>query len=170
MLALAPGVVRLDAAEPGDARPIAQIMPVLRERGVRAVSGNGILGDPAGASAAEGERLLAELTQGLADAIAGLWSSSPANCKAAGLPMGVAGVLAHGVQVVPGGVAVRGGAVGEGAEHVRRHLLDEAGLVPEMPCGRSPKIASSRRTPRVPAPARWRRVARTNAPRRLTPG
>lgn len=65
MLALAPGAVRLAAAEPGDARPISQIMGVLRERGMRAVSGNGILGDPAGASAAEGERFLARLTQGL---------------------------------------------------------------------------------------------------------
>jgi mycofactocin system creatininase family protein len=72
MLALAPGAVRLAAAEPGDARPISQIMPVLRERGIRAVSGNGILGDPAGASAAEGERFLARLTQGLAGAIDGL--------------------------------------------------------------------------------------------------
>ena len=77
MLALAPGAVRLDAAEPGDARPIGQIMPVLRERGVRAVSGNGVLGDPAGASAAEGERLLAELTQGLAVAVADLLEQQP---------------------------------------------------------------------------------------------
>jgi creatinine amidohydrolase/Fe(II)-dependent formamide hydrolase-like protein len=36
---------------------------------VRAVSGNGVLGDPAGASAAEGQELLARLTQGLNDAI-----------------------------------------------------------------------------------------------------
>ena len=77
MLALAPGAVRLDAAEPGDARPISQIMPVLRERGVRAVSGNGVLGDPAGASAAEGERLLARLTQGLASVIDGLLHQRP---------------------------------------------------------------------------------------------
>ena len=44
-------------------------MPVLRERGVRAVSANGVLGDPAGASAAEGEHLLARLTAGLSDAL-----------------------------------------------------------------------------------------------------
>jgi mycofactocin precursor peptide peptidase len=44
-------------------------MATLRERGVRAVSGNGVLGDPAGASAAEGERLLARLTLSLSDAI-----------------------------------------------------------------------------------------------------
>ena len=69
MLALAPGAVRLDAAEPGEVRPIGQIMPVLRERGVRAVSGNGVLGDPAGASAAEGERLLGHLADGLTAAM-----------------------------------------------------------------------------------------------------
>jgi creatinine amidohydrolase/Fe(II)-dependent formamide hydrolase-like protein len=69
MLALAPGEVRLDAAEPGETRPIGEILPTLRERGVRAVSGNGVLGDPAGASAAEGERLLARLAAGLSDAV-----------------------------------------------------------------------------------------------------
>ena len=72
MLALAPEVVRLDAAERGDVRPIGQLMPALRERGVRAVSGNGVLGDPAGASAAEGERFLARLTQSLNAAMARL--------------------------------------------------------------------------------------------------
>jgi mycofactocin system creatininase family protein len=65
MLALAPGAVRMDAAERGDVRPIEQILPLLRERGVRAVSANGVLGDPAGASAAEGERLLARLVKSL---------------------------------------------------------------------------------------------------------
>jgi mycofactocin system creatininase family protein len=65
MLALAPDTVRLPAAERGDVRPLEQILPLLRERGVRAVSANGVLGDPAGASAAEGERLLAHLMDGL---------------------------------------------------------------------------------------------------------
>ena len=65
MLALDPGAVRLDTAERGDVRPFEQILPLLRERGVRAVSANGVLGDPAGASAAEGERLLARLVKSL---------------------------------------------------------------------------------------------------------
>jgi creatinine amidohydrolase len=65
MLALDPDAVRLDAAGPGEVRPIGEIMPMLREQGVRAVSANGVLGDPAGASAAEGEQLLARLTGGL---------------------------------------------------------------------------------------------------------
>ncbi len=69
MLALDPGTVRLDAAERGDVRPIAEILPELRERGVRAVSANGVLGDPAGASAAEGEQVLARLADGLNEAM-----------------------------------------------------------------------------------------------------
>jgi mycofactocin precursor peptide peptidase len=69
MLALAPGAVRLGAAERGDVRPLAEILPLMRERGVRAVSANGVLGDPAGASAAEGERLLGYLVEGLTTAM-----------------------------------------------------------------------------------------------------
>jgi mycofactocin precursor peptide peptidase len=66
MLALAPAAVRMDEARRGDVRPLKEIMPLLRERGVRAVSENGVLGDPAGASAAEGEQRLALLVEGLA--------------------------------------------------------------------------------------------------------
>jgi creatinine amidohydrolase len=77
MLALDPGAVRLDAAERGDVRPVAEIMPLLRERGVRAVSANGVLGDPAGASAAEGEQLLARLAAGLNDAMDRLLGQRP---------------------------------------------------------------------------------------------
>ena len=69
MLALAPGDVRLDAAVAGETRPLAEIMPALRARGVRQVSPNGVLGDPAGASAAEGETLLALLAADLAAAL-----------------------------------------------------------------------------------------------------
>jgi mycofactocin precursor peptide peptidase len=65
MLALAPGDVRLAAAAPGETRPLSEIMPGLRAGGVRQVSPNGVLGDPAGASAAEGESLLCLLIAGL---------------------------------------------------------------------------------------------------------
>ncbi|NEB00909.1 mycofactocin biosynthesis peptidyl-dipeptidase MftE [Streptomyces sp. SID13726] len=58
MLHLAPEAVRLDAAVAGDARPIAALMPDLVAHGVRAVSPSGVLGDPTGASAEEGHRLL----------------------------------------------------------------------------------------------------------------
>jgi mycofactocin precursor peptide peptidase len=66
MLALCPADVRMDAADPGDQRPLSELMPLLRERGVRAVSPNGVLGDPSGASAGEGRGLLDQLTARLA--------------------------------------------------------------------------------------------------------
>jgi mycofactocin precursor peptide peptidase len=69
MLALAPAEVRLDAAVAGDTRPLREILPDLTARGVRAVSPNGVLGDPAGASAAEGERLLGLLVADLAETV-----------------------------------------------------------------------------------------------------
>jgi mycofactocin precursor peptide peptidase len=65
MLALAPGLVRLDLAAAGDTRPVRQLMPLLRAGGVRAVSPTGVLGDPAGASADEGAVLLAGLVTSL---------------------------------------------------------------------------------------------------------
>ena len=70
LLALRPELVRLDAAEPGDIRPLAAVMGELRRGGVGAVSANGVLGDPAGASAGEGERLLATLAADLVAAVA----------------------------------------------------------------------------------------------------
>jgi mycofactocin precursor peptide peptidase len=64
LLHLAPALVDLERAEAGDVRPIAALLPELRERGVRAVSANGVLGDPAGASAEEGAAILAEMIDG----------------------------------------------------------------------------------------------------------
>jgi creatinine amidohydrolase len=58
MLALAPERVRLELAAAGATAPLIELLPALRAGGVRAVSDNGVLGDPAGASAAEGEELL----------------------------------------------------------------------------------------------------------------
>jgi mycofactocin system creatininase family protein len=72
MLALAPGHVRLDNAARGETRPLADIMPELRAHGVRAVSSNGVLGDPSGASAAEGGRLLGRLVADLTLTLDGL--------------------------------------------------------------------------------------------------
>lgn len=69
-LALHPEQVDLDRAEAGDRRPLAELLPLLRERSVRAVSPNGVLGDPAGASAAEGRRLLDGLARDLCAAVA----------------------------------------------------------------------------------------------------
>lgn len=63
MLHLHPERVRLDRAEPGVTAPLAELLPALRRSGVRAVSPTGVLGDPTGATAAEGARLLAELVE-----------------------------------------------------------------------------------------------------------
>jgi creatinine amidohydrolase len=68
-LALAPDRVRPGRAEAGNTRPLTELMPELRRSGVRAVSPNGVLGDPAGASAAEGAALLGRLTAGLLAAV-----------------------------------------------------------------------------------------------------
>lgn len=58
MLHLRPESVRLDRAEAGNTQPLTEILPAMMAGGVAAVSPNGVLGDPAGASAAEGERVL----------------------------------------------------------------------------------------------------------------
>ena len=61
MLHLRTDSVDLDAAEPGNTDPIADLLPRLRNGGLAAVTTNGVLGDPTGASADEGERLFADL-------------------------------------------------------------------------------------------------------------
>ncbi|MFJ4411182.1 mycofactocin biosynthesis peptidyl-dipeptidase MftE [Streptomyces sp. NPDC088910] len=58
MLHLAPGDVRTAQAVAGDTRPLADLMPDLVAGGVLAVSPSGVLGDPAGASAEEGEKAM----------------------------------------------------------------------------------------------------------------
>lgn len=65
MLSLAPEAVRMDRAAAGDTRPLALTMPLLRAGGVRAVSANGVLGDPTTATPAGGETLLTQLTAAL---------------------------------------------------------------------------------------------------------
>lgn len=67
LLHLAPTRVHVEAAAPGRTEPLQQLLPALRREGVRAVSTNGVLGDPTGASADEGRRLLAALVD---DAVA----------------------------------------------------------------------------------------------------
>ena len=72
LLALDPSVVRLGAAEVGNTAPLRDLMPVLTSGGVKAAAANGVLGDPRGATAAEGEALLATLVENLRDEL-GRW-------------------------------------------------------------------------------------------------
>jgi creatinine amidohydrolase len=76
LLAIDPGSVRLELAEPGCTEPIVTLLPRLRAEGVRPVSSNGVLGDPTGASAEEGRVLLDDLVRNLATAVSAHWSSS----------------------------------------------------------------------------------------------
>jgi mycofactocin precursor peptide peptidase len=70
-------VVRLAAAQPGNTTPLAELLPTLVRGGVAAASPNGVLGDPTGATAEEGEELLGTLTAQLRDALA-RWQPTPA--------------------------------------------------------------------------------------------
>jgi mycofactocin precursor peptide peptidase len=73
MLAIDEGSVRTPLAERGCTEPLEAIMPRLRAEGVRPVSSNGVLGNPEGASAAEGRTLLDEMTRALSDAVVAWW-------------------------------------------------------------------------------------------------
>jgi mycofactocin system creatininase family protein len=68
--------VRGERAEPGNGAPLAELLGRLRSDGVRAVSPNGVLGDPTGASAAEGRRMLTAAAAELLAEIAN-WPSLP---------------------------------------------------------------------------------------------
>jgi mycofactocin precursor peptide peptidase len=83
MLALAPDDVLPDRAAAGETKPLAEIMPSLRAHGVRKVSPNGVLGDPSGASAAEGARLLGLLVASLNEKLDSLLTD-PARARSEG--------------------------------------------------------------------------------------
>ncbi|MFE6511269.1 mycofactocin biosynthesis peptidyl-dipeptidase MftE [Nocardioides sp. NPDC057767] len=61
MLHLAPERVRLRHAAPGNTRPLRELLSQMRAGGVEAVSANGVLGDPTGAGADIGKRILNEM-------------------------------------------------------------------------------------------------------------
>jgi mycofactocin system creatininase family protein len=71
MMALRPAVVRTEAAATGCTTPLAELMPRLRFDGIRAVSPNGVLGDPTGASPEAGRELLDRWVVELTAAVAG---------------------------------------------------------------------------------------------------
>lgn len=76
LLHLSPAVVAMDRAEPGNTAPIAELMPQLRSGGMLAATPNGILGDPTGATAEEGEGLFADLVRRAGKAIQN-WAPLP---------------------------------------------------------------------------------------------
>lgn len=81
LLWLEPSLVRVDRAEPGSTEPWEAIGGRVVADGVGAVSPNGVLGDPTGASAEEGEQLFADLVDRLAAVAASMvarWSDDRA--------------------------------------------------------------------------------------------
>ncbi|HET6809595.1 MAG TPA: mycofactocin biosynthesis peptidyl-dipeptidase MftE [Acidimicrobiales bacterium] len=69
LLHLAPDLVGAPAPGATTAAPLRELMPALRRSGVAGVSPTGVLGDPAGASAAEGRALLVALVDDLVGAV-----------------------------------------------------------------------------------------------------
>lgn len=78
VLALRPDLVHLPHAVPGATRPVVELATELRAGGVAAVSPNGVLGDPTGASATEGRAILEQLVDQLVGAVAAWREQAPA--------------------------------------------------------------------------------------------
>ncbi|BBZ73543.1 mycofactocin system creatininase family protein [Mycobacterium paraseoulense] len=64
LLHISPGAVLADRWLAGNRAPVSELLPSMRRGGVAAVSPVGVLGDPTTATAAEGERILAEMVDG----------------------------------------------------------------------------------------------------------
>jgi mycofactocin system creatininase family protein len=75
MLHIAGDTVRTELAEPGNTAALSEIIETLVREGVRAVSANGILGDPTGASAEKGrstlESMIADVSALIATGVVG---------------------------------------------------------------------------------------------------
>ncbi len=75
LLHLDPSAVRTDLIEPGSTARWRDIGDTVIAQGLAAVTPNGVLGDPTGATAAEGRRLFERLVEQMADQIRS-WSAS----------------------------------------------------------------------------------------------
>jgi creatinine amidohydrolase len=71
LLHVEPDAVRTDRSVAGVTTPVGELLPRLRAEGVRGVSPTGVLGDPAGATAEVGARLLGDLAARLTAALPG---------------------------------------------------------------------------------------------------
>lgn len=69
LLHLSPDVVQTADIRAGNTEPLSAILPKMRDGGIAAVSPTGVLGDPTGATAAEGERIFAAMVADCLDRI-----------------------------------------------------------------------------------------------------
>ncbi|MET0452089.1 MAG: mycofactocin biosynthesis peptidyl-dipeptidase MftE [Mycobacterium sp.] len=70
LLHISPEAVRTDEWVPGNETPLADLLPRLRHGGVAAVSPVGVLGNPTTASAVDGSRIFAEMSENCSRRIA----------------------------------------------------------------------------------------------------
>jgi mycofactocin system creatininase family protein len=75
VLAIDPPSVRLEHAAAGATTPVGALMPRLVQSGVRSVSPNGVLGNPVGSSAEEGQALLRHATEQLTELFDRWWET-----------------------------------------------------------------------------------------------
>ncbi|RAU92626.1 mycofactocin biosynthesis peptidyl-dipeptidase MftE [Mycobacterium colombiense] len=76
LLHISPADVRTDRRVAGNTAPLPELLGSMRRGGVAAVSPVGVLGDPTTATAAEGERILAEMVDGCVRRVA-RWRPGP---------------------------------------------------------------------------------------------
>ncbi len=76
LLHLSPQNVCFDERRAGNVSPLVELMPAMRQGGVLAVSDVGVLGDPTTATAADGERLFADMVTTCAEHVR-RWAPGP---------------------------------------------------------------------------------------------
>lgn len=84
---IAPWSVRTDLMAAGPTTPVAELLPELRAKGVRAVSPSGVLGDPTSSSVAEGKRIFADLVARVVEELTDLDVGADGRLRA-GVPAG----------------------------------------------------------------------------------
>ncbi|MBF4993269.1 mycofactocin biosynthesis peptidyl-dipeptidase MftE [Arthrobacter gandavensis] len=126
MLHLAPERVQLHRAEPGNTATVAELLPAMTAGGVQAVSANGVLGDPVGASAEEGRILLG-------GAVADLLRRLPGGADRHGIlqPLPEGGPVPDGMPVPKGGPTPDGCLMPDGRVVPQSLPVPEGGPAPE---------------------------------------
>jgi len=76
LLHISPADVLTDRWRAGNGAPLPDLLPLMRRGGVAAVTEVGVLGDPTTATAAEGERMFAEMVEGCVRRVS-RWAPGP---------------------------------------------------------------------------------------------
>lgn len=79
MLHLRPQAVRADRAATGNCQPLQALLGKIQIGGIRAVSANGVLGDPAGSTDSAGQALFEQMLGSLVGSVEARWGPPPAS-------------------------------------------------------------------------------------------